>query len=148
MGNKLIRGFTLTELMIVVAIVGILAAVSYPSYLEHVTKTRRADAQTSLLDLAARMERHFAETNSYAGATIATAAATDVLGSATSVEGWYTLSITAQNASSYTVQATPLNAQGTGDTWCQSLTLNSLGAKGVANGPAGAPTWAAAQCWR
>ena len=145
---KLLRGFTLTELMVVVAIVGILAAVAYPAYTEHVVKTRRTDAQASLMDLAARMERHFAENNTYANATIASAAATDVLSSATSPEGWYTLAITAANGSSYTLQATPQNAQGTADTWCQSLTLNSLGARGVANGPAGAPTWNATQCWR
>ncbi len=142
-------GFTLVELMIVVVIVAILAAVAMPAYNEHITRTRRSDAETALLDLAARMERYFAENNTYASATIASGnAATDLLSTATSSASWYTISITAQTASAYTLQARPVGVQGTRDTRCQSLTYNSLGQKGVANGPAGAPTWTAAQCWR
>ncbi|MCP4091353.1 MAG: prepilin-type N-terminal cleavage/methylation domain-containing protein, partial [Gammaproteobacteria bacterium] len=52
------RGFTLIELMIVVAIVGILAAIAYPSYQEQVRKSRRADANGALLGLANAMQRH------------------------------------------------------------------------------------------
>ena len=52
-------GFTLIELMIVVAIIAIIAAVAFPSYQEHVRKTRRADAQTALLELSQFMERHY-----------------------------------------------------------------------------------------
>jgi type IV pilus assembly protein PilE len=51
------KGFTLIEVMIVVAIVGILAAVAYPSYQDHVRKSRRAEAQSALMGLAAAMER-------------------------------------------------------------------------------------------
>lgn len=142
------RGFTLTELMIVVAIIAILAAIAIPSYNEHVTKTRRSDGQAGLLDLANRLERYYSQNNTYATATIAAGnAVTDVLTSAQTPEEWYTLSISAQTATSYTLQATPQNAQGTQDTRCQSLTLNNLGVKGVANGPAGAPTGTAADCW-
>ncbi len=149
MSRKQNSGFTLVELMIVVAIVAILAAIAVPAYTEHVTRTRRSDAEASLLDLAARMERYFAENNTYATATIAAGnATTDILSTATSSSNWYTMSITAQTASTYTLQAMPTGAQGTQDTWCQALTYNSLGQKGVANGPAGAPTWTAAQCWR
>lgn len=149
MSRKQSSGFTLIELMIVVAIVALLAAIAVPAYKEHVTRTRRSDAETALLDLSARMERYFAENNTYATATIAAGSgATDVLNSATSYSSWYTISITAQTASAYTLQATPVGVQGTQDTQCQSLTYDSLGQKGVANGPAGAPTWTAAQCWR
>ena len=69
------RGFTLIELMIAVAVVGILAAIAYPSYQEHVRKARRADAQTALLELAQFMERHYTANGRY----LTTAGAAPVL---------------------------------------------------------------------
>jgi len=62
------NGFTLIELMIALAIVGILAAIAYPSYQDSVMKSLRTDATGALLGLANAMERHFTETNSYLGA--------------------------------------------------------------------------------
>ncbi|MEJ8854895.1 type IV pilin protein [Variovorax robiniae] len=63
--RKHVRGFTLIELMIVVAVIGILSAIAYPSYQSYILKSRRADAKNALLDLAAREERVFSNTNSY-----------------------------------------------------------------------------------
>ncbi len=63
-----VSGFTLIEVMIAVAIVGILSAIAYPSYQQHVRSSRRADAQAALSELAQFMERRFTETNSYAAA--------------------------------------------------------------------------------
>ncbi|MEJ8846916.1 type IV pilin protein [Variovorax rhizosphaerae] len=63
--RKHVRGFTLIELMIVVAVIGILSAIAYPSYQSYILKSRRADAKNALLELAAREERVFSNTNAY-----------------------------------------------------------------------------------
>ncbi|WP_131781409.1 type IV pilin protein [Legionella gresilensis] len=145
--KSLNRGFTLIELMIVVVIAAILAAIAYPSYRDYVTRSRRADGQAALLDLASRMERYYTQQNTYQTATIGTGNATDVRGTNLSPDQWYTLSITAQTPSSYTLQAVPNNQQATNDSRCQTLTLNSLGVKGITAGPGGAPTGPASRCW-
>ncbi len=58
-------GFTLIEVMIVVAIIGILAAIAYPSYQNQMQKTRRADAKASLMELAQFMERNYSTSGAY-----------------------------------------------------------------------------------
>lgn len=136
------QGFTLIELMIVVLIVGILTAIAYPAYQEHVTRARRSDGQAALMDLASRLERYYSERNTYQTATIGTGNATDVLDTNTSPEGWYTLSFANQTATAYTIQAIPQNAQATADQLCQTLTYNSLGQKGFTG-----PTGSLERCW-
>jgi type IV pilus assembly protein PilE len=54
---KLIKGFTLIEIMITIAIVGIIASIAYPSYMESVRKSNRAEAKTELLDVSQRLQR-------------------------------------------------------------------------------------------
>ena len=66
MKAKFSSGFTLMELMIVVAIVGILAAVAIPSYTSSITKGRRAEARAALADLLQQQERYFTQRNTYA----------------------------------------------------------------------------------
>lgn len=108
------NGFTLMELMITVAIVGILAAIALPSYQDSVRKSRRADVKGVMLGLANALERRFTETNSYAG--VAGIAGT-----------YYTVTVTIPNAISYTLTATPAGDQAS-DT-CGTLTLTQTGAK-------------------
>ena len=111
------RGFTLIELMIVVAIVGILAAVAYPSYLNQTQKTRRADGQTALLQSVQVAERWFTQNNTYKDTPVAAASA----------EGHYTLAFVG-DATSFTITATPVGAQDSDP--CGALTITELNEKG------------------
>lgn len=140
-------GFTLIELLIVLAIAAILVSIAYPSYNQYLEKSRRTDGQSALMDLANRMENYYIEHNSYASATLAgNNVDTDVLSNNISAGQWYLLSIIAQDDFSFTLQATPQNAQAY-DRLCQSLTLNHLGEKGIAEGPEGKPTGNTNLCW-
>jgi type IV pilus assembly protein PilE len=144
-------GFTLMELMIVVAIIGILSSIAIPSYQDSVRKSRRADAKAALLGLANAMERHFTEINSYcdAGGT----GGGDSCGGGDNDNGepsiytvdsetnnYYTVTINAADASSYTLWAAPTGGQA-GDK-CGTLTLTHLGAKGFTGTGV-----TAADCW-
>jgi len=125
----------LIELMITVAIIGILASIAYPSYQESVLKSRRADAKGALLGLANAMERHFTETNSYLGAGVAAAdiGAPGIFSQQNS--DYYSLTIQAATGSTYSLRATPTGAQ-SGDS-CGNLELAHTGAKS----PATAGCW-------
>lgn len=140
-----VRGFSLIEVMIVVVIVAILAAIAYPSYSNHVLRTKRSDGKMLLNRIAAEQERFFTARGRYSNAL--TAAKPDGLGftSDQSEQGCYTARIAlAGDGLSYVLEAAP-NATGgcgdqTRDTECGTLTLTSRGVKG-ASGAFGAACW-------
>ena len=117
------QGFTLIEVMIVVAIIGILAAIAYPSYDEYVKRGNRTEGQAFLSDVAARQERYFSQNNKYI--TAVGDIAKLGLSNANSPTSKYTITI-ATGGGGYVLTAT----QQFGDTKCGNLTLNALGEKG------------------
>lgn len=146
------RGFTLIELMIVIAIVAILAKLAFPSYLEHLAKGRRADAQTVLMQGAQYFERIYTERGSYKKTSAGTAATTlsdagfpteltsSPVGAANS---YYTISVSNWTDSAFTLTATRTGSQS--DDKCGDLTLTNSGAKGITNASG---SIAVSECWR
>jgi type IV pilus assembly protein PilE len=124
------RGFTLIEVMVTVAILGIIAVIAIPSYNETVRKGRRSDAKVTLMKLSQNLERCFSENNSYQAAAGCTN-----FNNTQSEEGYYTIT-TAQNATTYDITATAKDAQAD-DTHCATFSLDETGTKGATN----------ADCW-
>jgi len=131
MKNKNPLGFTLVELIVVVAIIGILASIALPSYQNSVLKSRRTDGKTALMRAAGLQENNFSSSNSYSD-TIAD------IGGNTSDEGYYALAVTNPSCattvngvslySCFTLTATATGAQ-TADTDCNTLSLTHTGIK-------------------
>lgn len=145
------HGFTLTELMIAVAIVGILAAIALPSYNSYVLRANRSTARTAMSELLARQESFYAERKAYATSLADLGYAVSSIdreGRFTATNAIYTLSFTAAgaacpgagtpDANGFMVQAVPAGGQ-TADTRCATLCASSAGYRGSSAG--------ATDCW-
>ncbi len=133
------RGFTLIEVMITVAIIGILAAVAYPSYQNHVVKTYRGNAKACISEYAQFMERYYTTNMNYN----IPVANIPQLGCRTegNMNQRYVITVGNLAQGTYTVTATPLGAQLARDTECGTLTVNQTGQR-TASGTGGV-----AACW-
>ena len=131
------RGFTLIELMIVVAIVAILTAIAYPSYTHYILKTRRGAAKACLSEYANYMERYYTTNMEYdkagAGGAANTLPAMDC-NTAQQTANYYDYTLGNLAASTYTLTATPKNGQSSDS--CGALTLDQTGARTAARGDA------------
>lgn len=141
--HSLQRGFTLIELMIVVAIIGILSAIVYPNYTQYVIDSRRATAAACLSEQAQMLERQYTTALTYVGATLP-----NNQQCRTDLTGFYTFPAPTLAARTYTITAVPQSGQSSNDSKCGcTLSLNQTGAK-AATGTADTCATRAAACWR
>jgi type IV pilus assembly protein PilE len=130
------RGFTLIEMAIVVALVGILAAIAYPSYAQYQKRAKRIAAETFMMDLANRQQQYLLDQRVYAGDTTCTAAGVTTLASSgvpPEVSAFYDICIIRANGPppTFTIQAAP--KAGTMMAGDGTLALNQSGTKTPAN---------------
>lgn len=115
-------GFTLIELMIVVVIISILAAIAYPAFQDYVRESKRADAHTTLLRIATLQEKHFSNNNVYANSTTTLGYGAHP---AVSNDRYWAVSITGVGPTAFTLNASPNGGHTDGD--CPTITLDSAG---------------------
>ncbi len=148
-------GFSLIEVMIAVAVVGIAASIAVPNYRQFVLRSNRAEGKTLLLEAAARQERFFADNGTYTVTAVRPAGCAPPLcglnlATANSENGKYTLAVAAPTlacpiSTCFSVSITPVAGSGqTEDTACLSYTVDSLGQK-TATKSGGADNTAV--CW-
>lgn len=123
------KGFTLIELMIVVAIIGIIAAIAYPSYQTSIQNSRKSNATACLMEMAQQLERHYSANLTYVGFQLPA----DGCRTASNLNNFYTISIAnipALTARTYQLQAVPVVGSTQAGHFCGTLTLNQQGVRG------------------
>ncbi|RDS84744.1 prepilin-type N-terminal cleavage/methylation domain-containing protein [Dyella monticola] len=129
-------GFTLIEMMIVVVVIAVLAAIAIPAYQKYVMESRRTAAKTALFDLASREEKYYSTNNQYTNTLSElgynTTAATITVPNGNAATDYYTISVALTGATTantnFKATATTLNTQ-TSDTYCGNYSLTDLGAQ-------------------
>ena len=141
------HGVTLLELMIVVAIVAIISAFAFPSYMQYVVNTKRTVATSALLQIADRQQQFFMDNKQFTNdlTNLGFAANPLVLAddgndtAAGDADAVYSISLSNVAATTYTITAAPLHGQASRDTYCANLTLDQSGARG--NSAGGGDCW-------
>jgi type IV pilus assembly protein PilE len=133
--NRSDSGFTLIELMIVVAIIAIISAIAFPSYQDSVRKSRRADAKAGLLELAQFMERTYTLNNTYVGAALPFVQTPKDTGTK-----FYDIAVNIPSANAFTLSATPIAGTPQAADKCGVLSLANTGVKTVSSSTV-------SECW-
>lgn len=143
-GRHRSRGFTLIELMVVLVVVGILAAIAVPQYSAHVARTNRAEAKAALMGAAQWMEQRFSANGTYCS-TAADCSTNPLPTSMRKVPATgdeiYALTVTNLADATYTLTATPASTGKMSADACGAFTLNQLGQRGQGG-------LDEASCWR
>ncbi|WP_163134116.1 type IV pilin protein [Agarivorans sp. Alg241-V36] len=129
------KGFTLIEVMIVVAIIAILASIAYPSYLQHVQSTRREEAKRTLMAAAQHMESYYAMHLNYSGAV--SGGSPTHFTPKSEFSDYYDLSATGMSKSTYKLVAKVKSGSGQASDSCQEFSIDSKGITAASNG----------ECW-
>lgn len=141
------RGFTLIEVMVVVAIIGILASIAYPSYTEYVRRGQRAKAQTALMEAAQYMQRYYAANNAYnkdlGGTKLLASVVSDALSNSGELAYTLTFATTpALSATAFTLVMTPKTGGMMVGDRCGAFTLDQTGFKDITG------TSTVKDCWK
>lgn len=143
------RGFTLIELMITVAVIGILAAVAYPSYTQYIVRANRSAAQSFMYSVANKQEQYMLDARTYAGALSELSVTVPA-----EVSSKYTITVSCTmpvatgtctavaGTPAYVITGTPIGTQLSNDAKCGAVSVNQLGTK-TKSGTASA----VADCW-
>lgn len=139
-------GFTLIEMMVVVAIVAILASIALPSYTSYVARARRADARTQLLQVAQFMQRFYTANDTYIQDRASNLVATQIPNVLKQSPGdatvaIYTLNISVVETTSFTLQMVPVPGGVMAGDNCGTFTLNSVGVRGVTGSLPSSTCW-------
>lgn len=151
--SKMQRGFTLIELMIVVAVIALLAAIALPSYNQYVQRTRRSDAQSALMNAQQAEEKFFFRCNRYGSLTEVYGTAAPNCGqppatgaSIPSPQTFYNIALSRITAVDYQLTAAPAGVQANDP--CGTLSITNAGVKDASGDPAFATDGDVKRCWK